>query len=46
MTHADNFNAQEFYEKLGLKAEAKLKNHFYEDKDELVMSVFVEDLEK
>ncbi len=43
MTHADNFNAQEFYNKLGLKSEAKLKDHFYDGKDELVMSIFVED---
>ena len=46
MTHADNFNAQEFYGKLGLKKEAVLKDHFYDGKDELIMSVFVKGLEK
>ncbi|MFH1977698.1 MAG: GNAT family N-acetyltransferase [Candidatus Aenigmatarchaeota archaeon] len=40
MTHEDNKRAQEFYKKMGFQEEAKLKDHFYKGKAELVMSVF------
>lgn len=40
MTHADNLRAQAFYLKMGFKAEATLKDHYYPGKDELVMSLF------
>jgi ribosomal protein S18 acetylase RimI-like enzyme len=40
MTHADNLRAQAFYRKMGLQAEATLKDHFYKGKDEIVMSLF------
>lgn len=40
MTHADNLKAQAFYRKMGLQAEATLKDHFYKGKDEIVMSLF------
>lgn len=40
VTHDDNKMAQEFYKRIGFKYEARLKNHFYKDKDELVLSMF------
>lgn len=40
LTHASNKNAHEFYEKLGMKLEAVLKNHFYDNEDEYVYSKF------
>lgn len=40
MTHADNLRAQAFYLKMGFKAEATLRDHYYPGKDELVMSLF------
>lgn len=40
LTHADNKQAQAFYTKMGLSHETTLKSHFYEEKDELVMSKF------
>jgi ribosomal protein S18 acetylase RimI-like enzyme len=39
LTHADNERAQAFYKKLGFSKEAVLKDHFYEKKDELVLSI-------
>ena len=41
LTHADNEQAQQFYKKLGMQHEATLKNHFYENKDEFVFSIFL-----
>lgn len=40
MTHADNLRAQAFYRKVGFAAEATLKDHFYQGKNEIVMSLF------
>jgi ribosomal protein S18 acetylase RimI-like enzyme len=40
MTHADNLRAQAFYQKMGFVVEATLKDHYYQGKDELVMSLF------
>jgi len=40
LTHADNTRAHEFYEKLGLKHETTLKEHYYKDRDEFVYSMF------
>src|SRR3989338_2820491 len=40
LTHADNTRAHKFYEKLGFKHEATLKQHYYKDKDEYVYSMF------
>lgn len=40
LTHADNVQAQRFYKKMGLEHEATLRNHFYEGKEEFVMSKF------
>ncbi len=40
LTHSDNERAQRFYEKLGFKHEATLKEHYYKDKDEFVYSIF------
>jgi len=40
LTHADNKIAQKFYEKMGLKHETTLKQHYYKDKDEFVFSKF------
>lgn len=42
LTHVDNERAHKFYEKLGLKHEATLKEHYYKNKDELVYSMFFE----
>jgi ribosomal protein S18 acetylase RimI-like enzyme len=41
LTHADNKRAHAFYEKMGMKHETTLKNHFYSDKDEWVYSKFL-----
>ena len=40
LTHADNKRAHKFYEKIGFKHEATLKQHYYKNKDEYVFSVF------
>jgi len=40
LTHADNKRAHKFYEKLGLKHETTLKEHYYKNKDEFVYSMF------
>ncbi|MFC1769101.1 GNAT family N-acetyltransferase [Nanoarchaeota archaeon] len=40
LTHSDNFRAHKFYEKLGLKHETTLKDHYYHGKDECVYSMF------
>jgi len=39
-THEDNEIAISFYEKMGMEKDALLKNHYYENKNELVMSKF------
>ena len=39
MTHADNTAAQCFYKKMGMAAEARLKSHYYDGRDEVVMSI-------
>jgi len=39
LTHADNKRAHRFYEKLGFKHEATLKDHYYDNKDEFVFSM-------
>jgi len=41
LTHSSNRNAQNFYEKLGLKKEAVLPDHFYKGEPEVVMSKFL-----
>lgn len=40
LTHVDNRRAHKFYEKLGLKHETTLKEHYYKGKDEHVYSMF------
>ena len=40
LTHADNERAHKFYEKMGLKRETTLKDHYYKNKDEYVFSMF------
>ena len=40
LTHADNKEAQEFYEKIGFKHETTLKEHYYKGRDEFVYSRF------
>tara|TARA_Y100000310_G_scaffold281722_1_gene302395 strand:- start:31528 stop:31995 length:468 start_codon:yes stop_codon:yes gene_type:complete len=40
LTHADNKRAHKFYEKLGLKHETTLKEHYYKNKDEFIYSMF------
>lgn len=40
LTHNDNQRAHKFYEKLGLKHETTLKEHYYKNRDEFVYSVF------
>jgi len=40
LTHQDNKGAQEFYKKLGFTEETILKDHYYENKPEIVMSMF------
>jgi len=39
-THEDNERAISFYTKMGLEKDALLKNHYYDNKNELVMSKF------
>ena len=40
LTHHDNVRAHNLYEKLGLKHETTLKEHYYKNKDEVVYSMF------
>lgn len=40
LTHESNKRAQAFYEKMGFKHETSLKNHYYENEDERVYSIF------
>ena len=40
LTHADNARAHKFYEKIGFKHEATLKEHYYKNRDEYVFSMF------
>ncbi|HZX45039.1 MAG TPA: GNAT family N-acetyltransferase [Candidatus Nanoarchaeia archaeon] len=40
LTHADNLQAQRFYEKMGFSHETTLKSHYYDGKDEFVYSRF------
>jgi ribosomal protein S18 acetylase RimI-like enzyme len=40
LTHANNERAHKFYEKLGMKHETTLKEHYYKDVDEWVYSIF------
>jgi ribosomal protein S18 acetylase RimI-like enzyme len=40
LTHASNKGAHRFYEKLGMKHETTLKQHYYKNKDEFVYSMF------
>ena len=40
LSHYNNERAHKFYEKMGLKHETTLKDHYYKDKDERVYSMF------
>ena len=40
LTHEDNKPAHKFYEKVGFTHETTLKNHYYNNKDERVYSIF------
>lgn len=40
MTHASNHVARKFYEKVGFKLEATLRDHYYKGEDECVYSMF------
>jgi len=40
LTHEDNMRARTFYEKMGFGLEAILKNHYYNNRNECVMSMF------
>ncbi len=40
MTHKSNERARRFYEKLGFKHEAELKEHYYDGENECVYSMF------
>lgn len=42
LTHESNKRAHAFYEKMGFKHETTLKNHYYENDDERVYSMFFE----
>ena len=42
LTHDDNPRAQAFYKKMGLQHETTLKQHYYNNKDEFVFSMFLE----
>lgn len=42
-THEDNETAVSFYEKMGMEKDALLKNHYYKDKNELVLRKFLDD---
>jgi len=39
-THASNYEAQEFYDKMGMEYETSLKKHYYPDENEYVYSKF------
>ena len=43
LTHEDNIDAHAFYEKIGFKHETTLKDHYYDNKDERVYSMFFTD---
>ena len=43
LTHEDNKNAHAFYEKIGFEHETTLKDHYYDNKDERVYSMFFTD---
>ena len=43
LTHEDNIDAHAFYEKTGFKHETTLKDHYYDNKDERVYSMFFTD---
>ena len=43
LTHENNVNAHKFYEKIGFKHEATLKDHYYKDQDERVYVKFFEE---
>ena len=40
MTHASNHVARMFYQKVGFKLEATLKDHYYKGEDECIYSMF------
>jgi len=40
LTHEDNMRARRFYEKIGFELEATLKKHYYNNKNECLMSMF------
>ena len=40
LCHETNKEAHKFYEKMGLKHETTLREHYYKDKDEFVFSMF------
>ena len=42
MTHGSNRVARAFYRKMGLRLEARLKDHYYGGEDECVYSMFFE----
>tara|TARA_Y100000310_G_scaffold334770_2_gene415275 strand:- start:5452 stop:5925 length:474 start_codon:yes stop_codon:yes gene_type:complete len=42
LTHDNNPRAQAFYKKMGLEHETTLKQHYYQDKDEFVFSMFLD----
>ena len=44
--HASNYTAHIFYEKMGMRLETQLKNHYYDGEDEWVYSLFKKDLWK
>ena len=39
-SHDDNNGAHEFYEKLGFKQEAEVKNHYYDNQTEYMYSLY------
>ena len=41
LTHEDNTNAHLFYEKVGFRYEATLKDHYYKNQDERVYTIFL-----
>ena len=43
LTHEDNILAQSFYKKIGFNHETTLENHYYENKDEQLYSIFFND---
>ena len=40
LTHEDNILAQDFYEKVGFHHESTLENHYYDNKNEKLYSIF------